>query len=52
VLPYESVRRAIDPEARLFEFLQSTYLAAADGAHWDHGALECETGRPRVVRAV
>src|SRR4051812_14871768 len=41
VLPYEVVRTASDPEAVLLTFLQSTYEAAAETAHWDRTALEC-----------
>ena len=33
VLPYETVRTADDPDAMLFDFLQTTYEAAADRAH-------------------
>ena len=40
VLRYEDVRRAPDPDATLLEFLQTTYDAAADLAHWDRAALE------------
>jgi hypothetical protein len=40
VLPYEVVRQADDPEAMLLTFLQSTYEAAANLAHWDRGLLE------------
>lgn len=40
VLPYEAVRTALDPDAVLIEFLQSTYVAAADFAGWDRDALE------------
>jgi hypothetical protein len=40
ILPYEAVRTAISPEAALMSFLESTYLRAADLAHWDRGALE------------
>jgi len=46
VLPYEAVRRSIDPEAELTAFLQSTYDAAADLAQWDRGALEREVAAP------
>jgi hypothetical protein len=52
LLPYDAVRNAADPEATLLVFLQSTYDAAADLAHWDRAALECEEGqlgRPRPV---
>jgi hypothetical protein len=40
VLPYEAVRTAEDPDATLLRFLQSTYDAAAELAHWDRAALE------------
>ena len=52
VLPYEAVRTSDDPAGTLMRFLQSTYVAAADAAGWDRDALECEPGRPRVVRPV
>ena len=42
VLPYEAVRTADDPDAFLLNFLQSTYVAAADLADWDRDALEGE----------
>jgi Family of unknown function (DUF5996) len=40
VLPYAAVRAAPDPAALLTDFLQSTYVAAADRARWDRAALE------------
>jgi hypothetical protein len=40
VLPYERVRTAPSPGNALLEFLQSTYEAAADLAHWDRASLE------------
>jgi hypothetical protein len=40
ILPYDAVRRADDPDAALLAFLQSTYEAAAELAHWDRAALE------------
>jgi hypothetical protein len=40
ILPYEAVRQSADPTAALLDFLQSTYEAAADLAHWDRAALE------------
>ena len=40
ILPYELVRTAADPDAALLTFLQTTYEAAADAAHWDRDALE------------
>ena len=52
LLPYEAVRSAPDPDATLLSFLQSTYAAAADLAHWDRAALECDEGRPGKPRAV
>jgi Family of unknown function (DUF5996) len=36
----------------LMEFLQSTYEAAANLAHWDRAALECGLGKPGVVRSI
>jgi hypothetical protein len=50
VLPYDVVRNSLDPDAALMSFLESTYRAAADGAQWDRGALECSRGRPGVPR--
>ena len=41
LLPYDAVRTAPDPDAALLSFLQSTYEAAANLAHWDRAALEC-----------
>ena len=43
ILPYELVRTARDPDAILLEFLQATYDAAADTAHWDRVALDRRT---------
>jgi hypothetical protein len=40
------VRSATDPETTLMDFLQSTYDAAADLAHWDRAALEREPIAP------
>ena len=40
LLPYDEVRNAADPEASLLSFLQSTYEAAAETAHWDRAVLE------------
>jgi len=40
LLPYEAVRSSADPAAALFDFLQSTYEAAADLAGWDRPLLE------------
>jgi hypothetical protein len=52
VLPYEVVCTASDPDATLLTFLQSTYDAAANAAHWDRAALECVEGRAGVCRPV
>ncbi|MEA3002402.1 MAG: hypothetical protein QOH81_1190 [Sphingomonadales bacterium] len=52
ILDYQAVRSAPDPDAALLAFLETTYAAAADLAHWDRAALECELGRPRVPRSV
>jgi hypothetical protein len=40
ILPYEQLRESKDPDAALLAFLQSTYEAAANCAHWDRAALE------------
>jgi hypothetical protein len=40
ILPYDAMRQAASPDDDLIEFLQSTYAAAADLAHWDRAALE------------
>ena len=40
ILPYDVVRTSADPDRVLLEFLQSTYVAAADLARWDRAALE------------
>jgi hypothetical protein len=50
VLPYEAVRTAPDPDSALTAFLKSSYTAAAELAQWDRAPLECEPGRPRLVR--
>jgi hypothetical protein len=52
LLPYASVRAANDPDAKLLEFLQSTYEAAANAAGWDRKALECSIGKPGRPRKV
>ena len=48
VLPYEAIRRAADPDARLRAFVDSTYERAATLAAWDRAALE---RAPMVSRA-
>ena len=52
ILPYDAVRQAKDPDALLMDFLQSTYVAAAELGKWDRVALECDLGVPRRVRKV
>ena len=52
LLPYETVRRAQDPDALLLDFLSTTYAAAANAGNWDRAALECPLGAPRQVRQV
>ncbi|GCE26912.1 hypothetical protein KDA_23960 [Dictyobacter alpinus] len=39
---YDDMRQEAEPEQALLDFLQSTYAAAADLAHWDRAALERE----------
>jgi len=50
ILPYETVRRAADPDALVLEFLSSTYAAAAEAGGWDRAQLECAPGVPGRVR--
>jgi Family of unknown function (DUF5996) len=40
LLLYDDVRTAPDPEAALMDFMQSTYEAGANLAHWDRASLE------------
>lgn len=40
ILPYDFVRQDNAGADRLLEFLESSYAAAADLAHWDRAALE------------
>ncbi len=44
ILPYDAVRTARDPDALLLQFLETTYVAAADAAKWDRSALESPLG--------
>jgi hypothetical protein len=44
LMPYEAVRTSADPDATLLAFLQTTYEAAANLAHWDRPFLEGPTG--------
>jgi len=43
LLLYDDVRTTANPEETLMEFLQSTYEAGANLAHWDRSALERES---------
>jgi hypothetical protein len=52
LLPYDAVRETANPKQTLLEFLESTYVAAADRGQWNRDELECTTGdlgRPRAV---
>ena len=40
LLMYDDVRNSVSPKDTLLEFLQSTYEAGAELAHWDRSALE------------
>ena len=40
VLPYEAVRTSENPHGDVLQFLQDTYVAAADHGKWDRAALE------------
>jgi hypothetical protein len=40
LMMYDDVRQSSSPRDALMDFLQSTYVAAADLAHWDRKALE------------
>lgn len=40
---YDDLRKSADPDAALIEFLESSYAAAADLAHWDRKTLERAT---------
>ena len=40
ILRYDEVRTAPSPEQALMDFLESSYEACADAAHWDRAALE------------
>jgi hypothetical protein len=45
VLPYDLARQAEVVDEAILDFLESTYVAAADLAHWDRPALE-RSSRP------
>ncbi len=44
ILPYGAVQTSDDPDGDLLAFLQTTYEAAADLAHWDRAGLERAQG--------
>jgi hypothetical protein len=46
LLPYDAVRSSADPDTALLAFLQSTYEAAANLAHWERPRLERAQGMP------
>ncbi len=50
ILAYDTVRTAADPDAKLLDFLSSTYAAAAEAAKWDRASLECPLGKPAQAR--
>ena len=50
VLPYEIVRTAAEPERVLLDFMESTYLAAAELAGWDIAALRAPALAGRIVQ--
>lgn len=52
ILPYDAVRTAVDPDAALLSFCQSTYDAAADLGEWPRDRLECSPGLRKVPRQV
>ena len=52
LLPYEAVRTAADPEAALMEFLQTTYVAAAETLDWPRDELEIPLGIPGEPREI
>jgi hypothetical protein len=51
LLPYDAVRTSADPDAALLRFLETTYRAAADLAHWSRD-LECAIGVPGQPRLI
>lgn len=48
ILPYDTVRQAVDPDALLLGFLQQTYEGVANLAQWDRVGLERGSGRREV----
>jgi hypothetical protein len=52
ILPYDSVRQSASPDETLLDFLQTTYEAAANQAHWDRASLERATDPRGTTRAI
>jgi Family of unknown function (DUF5996) len=50
LLDYEEARSAADPVDAVLEFLEQTYFAAADAAHWDRPNLDRNDDVARAVR--
>jgi hypothetical protein len=48
LLPYEAVRRSADPDRALLDFMETTYVAAAELAGWDIQALQHPLTAPRT----
>jgi hypothetical protein len=40
LLPFDTLRAVVQPRQLLLDFLQATYMAGAELAHWDRKALE------------
>ncbi|HUC99065.1 MAG TPA: DUF5996 family protein [Candidatus Polarisedimenticolaceae bacterium] len=51
ILPYDRIRQSESADEMLLEFLQTTYEAAANLAHWDRAALERSEHPNSVPRA-
>ena len=49
ILPYDAVRQSESPDDTLLDFLETTYVAAADLAKWDRGSLERGEDPKRAV---
>ncbi len=50
ILPYDTMREAVDPDALLLDFLATTYAAAAEAGQWNRAEVECPLGVPAQVR--
>jgi hypothetical protein len=49
ILPYEAVRTAASPDEMLLQFLETSYVAAADLGRWDRATLERAEGPPSGI---